>query len=136
MEKSAGIVLFRRAGEDNLFLLLHYPSGHWDFVKGHKERGETDRQTAIRESSEETGITDVEFVEGFEKYIRYSYMHRHQLVHKRVIFFLARTKTEAVRLSSEHSGFVWASYQDSMKQVTFQNARNVLYSANRHLASL
>ena len=33
-ETSAGIVLFRKENLKNLFLLLHYPSGHWDFVKG------------------------------------------------------------------------------------------------------
>ena len=48
MEKSAGIVLFRREGSENLFLLLHYPSGHWDFVKGHKETG---RPTGRRPSA-------------------------------------------------------------------------------------
>ncbi len=38
-ETSAGIVLFRKEGAKNLFLLLHYPSGHWDFVKGKMEKG-------------------------------------------------------------------------------------------------
>ena len=33
-ETSAGIVLFRKEESKILFLLLHYPSGHWDFVKG------------------------------------------------------------------------------------------------------
>ena len=33
-ETSAGIVLYRKENTKNLFLLLHYPSGHWDFVKG------------------------------------------------------------------------------------------------------
>ena len=39
-EISAGIVLFRRENEKIFFLLLHYPSGHWDFVKGKMENGE------------------------------------------------------------------------------------------------
>jgi len=40
-ETSAGIVLFRKENSKNLFLLLNYPSGHWDFVKGKMEKGET-----------------------------------------------------------------------------------------------
>ena len=39
-ETSAGIVLFRREESKILFLLLHYPSGHWDFVKGKIEKNE------------------------------------------------------------------------------------------------
>ena len=65
-ETSAGIVLFRKEGSKKLFLLLHYPSGHWDFVKGKMEQGESTHQTAIREAQEETGITDIKFVENFD----------------------------------------------------------------------
>ncbi len=134
METSAGIVLFRREGSENLFLLLHYPSGHWDFVKGHKESGETDRQTAIRESAEETGITDMEFMEGFKKRIRYSFGYGGRTIHKQVIFFLAKTQTRDISISDEHQGYMWTNYEQSMNQVTFDNARSVLYSANRFLA--
>ena len=56
-ETSAGIVLYRKENTKNLFLLLHYPSGHWDFVKGKMEKNETTHETAIRETKEETGIT-------------------------------------------------------------------------------
>ena len=136
MEKSAGIVLFRREGSENLFLLLHYPSGHWDFVKGHKETGETDRQTAIRESKEETGITDMEFIDGFEKRIRYSFRYCGRTIRKQVVFFLAQTDTQDVCISEEHQDFLWTNYQESMRQVTFDNARRVLYSANRFLAKV
>ena len=66
-ERSAGIVLFRESDDEILFLLLHYPTGHWDFVKGKIEKDESAQITAIRETKEETGITDVEFIEGFQE---------------------------------------------------------------------
>ena len=47
-EKSAGIVLFRNDSNKNEFLLLNYPQGHWDFVKGKVEENETTHETAIR----------------------------------------------------------------------------------------
>ena len=49
-ETSSGVVLFRKENDKILFLLLHYPSGHWDFVKGKMEEGETPHETAIREN--------------------------------------------------------------------------------------
>ena len=72
-ERSAGIILFRKEGNKKLFLLLHYPSGHWDFVKGRIEKGEDEMQAAIRETREETGIIDINFIEGFKEKIHYTY---------------------------------------------------------------
>jgi len=45
-ETSAGIILFRKEDSKILFLLLHYPSGHWDFIKGKMEEGESTHETA------------------------------------------------------------------------------------------
>ena len=95
-ETSAGIVLFRKEETKKLFLLLHYPSGHWDFVKGKMEKGESTHQTATREAKEETGITDITFVDNFEKWIEYNFKHKGELVQKKVVFFLAETKTEEI----------------------------------------
>ncbi len=38
-EKSVGAVIFRKSDGAVMYLLLHYPSGHWDFSKGHMEKG-------------------------------------------------------------------------------------------------
>ncbi len=51
-ERSAGIILFLEKPEGNRFLLLNYPTGHWDFIKGKIELGETEHQTAVRETKE------------------------------------------------------------------------------------
>ena len=125
-ETSAGIVLFRKDNSEILFLLLHYPSGHWDFVKGKMEEGETTQQTAIREAQEETGITDIVFVDDFEEWIEYNFQAQGELVHKRVVFFLAETKTKEVLISHEHLNYTWADYQTAMEKTTFGNARSIL----------
>lgn len=133
MQTSAGVVLYRHDSLDNLFLLLKYPAGHWDFAKGHREVGETNRQTAVREVEEETGIKDVVFVRGFKKRILYSYNYAGRTMRKQVIFFLGRTLKEDVHLSNEHLDYVWLNYEDSLQRVTFGNARRILISAHRFL---
>ena len=125
-ERSAGAVLFSETPSGRVFLLLNYPSGHWDFVKGNIENGETLRQTVIREIKEETCIVDVEFVNGFENKIEYHYQRDGNIVHKEVVFFLAKTKTMDVKISHEHLGFVWLSFNDALKKLTYKNAQNVL----------
>ena len=62
-EKSAGIVLFRNDSDKNEFLLLNYPQGHWDFVKGKIEQNETSHEAAIRETREETGLRFTEIAQ-------------------------------------------------------------------------
>ena len=81
IERSAGAVIFRRFGGKIYYLLLHYPPplenklrsegaernsprvggelGHWDYAKGHIEKGEKPADTVLREAKEETGLTDM-----------------------------------------------------------------------------
>jgi 8-oxo-dGTP pyrophosphatase MutT (NUDIX family) len=125
-ERSAGAILFNETNSERKFLLLNYPSGHWDFVKGNIEKGETLLQTVIREIREETGITDVEFIEEFEDKIEYHYQREGDLVHKEVVFFLAKTKTTVVKISHEHVGFVWLNFDDALKKLTYKNAKNIM----------
>jgi len=128
-ETSAGIILFRKEDSKILFLLLHYPSGHWDFVKGKIEDGESTHETAIREAKEETGITDITFSENFEEWIKYDFQYQGEMIHKKVVFFLAETKTKEVLISHEHLDYTWMDYNTSMKKTTFENAKNVLTRA-------
>ena len=134
-ETSAGIVLFRKEESKILFLLLHYPSGHWDFVKGKMEQEESTHQTAVRETKEETGITDIAFVENFEEWIQYNFKYQGELVQKKVVFFLAETKTKEVKISHEHSGYTWLDYNSSMEKTTFDNAQTVLTKAEKWLSN-
>ena len=133
-ETSAGIVLFRKEDSKNVFLLLHYPSGHWDFVKGKMEKDETTHETAIRETKEETGITDVKFLEGFEEWIEYNFQYQGELVQKKVVFFLAETKTKQIEISHEHLGYTWEEYNSAMEKTTFDNAKTVLTKAQSLLS--
>jgi 8-oxo-dGTP pyrophosphatase MutT (NUDIX family) len=128
-ETSAGMVLFRKEDSKILFLLLHYPSGHWDFIKGKMEEGESTHETAIREAKEETGIIDITFLENFEEWINYDFQYQGELVHKKVVFFLAETKTKEVMISHEHLDYTWMDYNTSMEKTTFDNAKTVLTRA-------
>jgi len=134
-QKSAGIVLFRNDSDKNEFLLLNYPQGHWDFVKGKIEQNETSHETALRETKEETGITNIEFVDGFEESVEYDFRFKKEDIHKKVIFFLAKTNEKNIKLSHEHNDYLWLEYNDALKKTTFENAKNVLTKANEFLSN-
>ena len=132
-EQSAGTVLFIEESNKNLFLLLHYPTGHWDFVKGKIENNEIPEQTVIRETKEETGITSIEFINGFKEKIEYSFKFNGDTVQKEVIFFLAKTNTKQVELSYEHLDYVWLDFNNALNKITYENAKNILIKAKNYL---
>jgi 8-oxo-dGTP pyrophosphatase MutT (NUDIX family) len=131
-EISAGVVLFRRAPEP-YYLLLHYESGHWDFPKGHIEPGEDAQQTARRELKEETGISEVSFIDGYKQTLRYFFRQKGIGIFKIVIYFLAETDQPEVSLSHEHIGFDWLPYDLAMSRLTFKNSQDLLAKAHEHL---
>ena len=132
-EKSCGAVIFRR-GDGTNYLLLHYEAGHWDFVKGHAEKEETEEDTVRREILEETGLRNTRFQEDFRERISYFYRRRGRTVSKEVVFYLVEASgDEAVKISGEHVGYQWLPYKQALERLTYKNAKETLRKAENHL---
>jgi len=131
-ESSAGAVVFRK-GKETEYLLLHYEEGHWDFPKGNIEEGETDEDTIKREIKEETSIDDIAIIKEFKEKIHYFYKLNGELVSKEVVFHLAETKKDKIKLSFEHIDYKWVNFEEALEQLTFKNAKNVLKKADGFL---
>ena len=132
-EISAGIILYNNKHDERQFLVLKYPGGHWDFVKGKMEKLEDTQQTAIRETNEETGITDIKFIDGFKEEISYTFFINNEEINKKVIFYLAKTNSTQIQISDEHLNFVWLNFKDAIDKITYQNAKIILTKANNLL---
>ncbi len=135
-ELSAGAVIFRKENNIPLYLLVHYGGGHWDFVKGHIEEGETPQQTTKREVMEETQIDDLEIIPGFNERVRYFFKRGRITVYKEVLFFVGKTNQKKVKLSREHVGHVWFPYENALEQLTFENAKRVLRKAHKFISKI
>lgn len=140
VEKSAGAIVFRKENEEIYYLLLNYPGtshrakrDYWDFPKGHIEKGEKPEETAKREVEEETGLKDLELVEGFKETIKFFFRWERKNILKFVTFYLAETKTKDVQISFEHIGYEWLPYEKAIERLTFQNAKKILKKANDFL---
>ncbi|MFA7141979.1 MAG: NUDIX domain-containing protein [Candidatus Paceibacterota bacterium] len=139
MEKSAGLIIFRREKEKIYYLLLRYQSlskkgiDYWGFPKGHIEGEETERETAAREAVEETGIKDLRFIDDFKYLIDYSFKKSGKIVFKTVTFFIAETTTKKVRVSFEHIGYQWVKYEPALSSLSFSNDIDMLKKAHRFI---
>jgi 8-oxo-dGTP pyrophosphatase MutT (NUDIX family) len=130
---SAGIVIFYGEGDERLYLVLCYPHGHWDFVKGKIEAGESKQKAALRELKEETGL-ESNIMPGFETMFSYDYItQRGEPAHKVVTFFVGPSSTMKVKLSHEHIDFAWLPYEQAKSRLTFNNAKSALDRAREFL---
>lgn len=131
-QHSAGIITYIKKDFEFFYLILHYTSGHWDFPKGKLEAGETPQEAALRELTEETGLT-AKIIFGFEESLDYIFKERGKLIEKTVTFFVGQTNKETVTLSREHIGYLWLPYEQAYKKLTYKNAQEILKNANDFL---
>lgn len=135
-EISIGSVLYILDTNFNVnYLILNYIYGHWDFPKGNIENGESELDTIKREIMEETGITDINFIDDFRQQISYRYKKKFKLVNKLVIYYIVETKSNKVVLSFEHINFAWLNFNDALNRLSFDNSKKILKNANEFLSS-
>lgn len=130
-EKSCGALVVRKNGESyDLVLLRHRFGGHWSFPKGHVEEGESERQTALREVHEETGLS-IRLYDGFRESVEY---FPKPGVKKQVVYFLGEALgDELVRQEEEISELKWASIAEADAMVTFANDKRLIRLAKKRL---
>jgi len=133
LEKSAGAVIFRRKQGNIYYLVLHYHLGHWGFPKGHLEKSENWQEAAERETEEETGLSGLKFIDGFKEWFKYFFRRDDKSIAKIVTYFLAEASKAKIVISSEHLSYRWLPYKQAVKQLTFQNDKDVLRKANNFL---
>ncbi len=133
-ERSAGSVVFRDGGARGRLFLLLFNAGRWDFPKGNREEGESELQTAVRETREETGLGELVMLPGFRKVIEYFYRRDGRNVHKQVVYHLARATSGDVRISSEHQGFGWFAFDQAVAHASYEKSKKLLADAERFLS--
>jgi len=134
IERSSGGVVFRRSDGSLAFLLIRDPYENWGLPKGHIEGRETPAEAALREVSEETGLSPLA-VCGELPTIDWFFRDHGRLVHKFCHFFLLESCAgEPVPQRAEGiTDCVWCSFERALELVAYDNAREVLRAAGSQL---
>ncbi len=136
-ETSAGGIVFRREGAETLYLLIRDSYKNWGFPKGHLEDGERPDAAALREVGEETGLAQLDLHAAVET-IEWHFRFRGRLIHKVCHFYLmeARDSRTKPQRAEGITACRWARFDEAMKLVSYDNAREVLSHANTQLSAL
>lgn len=132
-EKSCGAVLYTEDEGKRLYMLITNISGHIGFPKGHIENNENEKQTALREIYEETGV-NAELIEGF----RHSYNYYiNGFIKKRAVYFLAHFNKEDIKMNiREISEYRLVTFEQAMAILNFKHDRDIISSADEFINSI
>lgn len=134
--ESVGIITYTIQNDSIQYLLLLSDTGCWDFPKGHIESGETKRETALRELQEETGLT-AQLDDTFEQSLSYVYpgYQNKQETHKTDYMFVGKAFRTTITLSPEHTDYAWLTYDQALKQITYDDTRELFKKAHEYITS-
>lgn len=133
-EKSCGAIVYKKEEGELKFLLVYQNNGYYSFPKGHVENSETEVETAIRETKEETNI-DIEIDLNFRHQI--TYLLESKNVMKDAVYFVATPKT--FNLKSQEGEILncsWNNYDDTMKKLEFDNIKEVFMNAYNYVKTI
>ena len=118
---------------NNKVLLIKQNRGYVGFPKGHMEEGETEEETAIRETKEETNI-DVKVYKEHKYYINYV-INNH--INKDVIFFLAEPLSfDIQKQDSEIEKSMWVDKDLVCEYLSYDDTKEVFLEALNDIESL
>jgi 8-oxo-dGTP pyrophosphatase MutT (NUDIX family) len=129
-EKSCGAVLDLMKEGKRFYLIEKMRLGHYYLVKGHVEGNETEEDTALRESKEETNL-DAKLDTSFRQVITYSPKVG---VIKDVVFFVGEIVSLDVKAQEEEiNQILFLEFEDAINTLTYESDKEIFRLARRHL---
>ena len=135
-EKSCGALVLRRDKTDGKYYILmirHRLGGNRSFPKGHMERGETERMTAVREVFEETAV-QIKIRSDFRETVHY---HPLPGISKEVVYFLSETEQESIKpREGEIAQVEWVPVESAEASLSHENDKTVFRAALKKMKSI
>jgi ADP-ribose pyrophosphatase YjhB (NUDIX family) len=124
-EPTAGGIIYRRASSGPAkieILLIQDSKGRWTIPKGHIEEGETARQAAEREITEETGLAKMQVGPWLGK-INFRYRRGNSLVLMTTEIFLveAKGRTDEIKPEKWMSNVSWLTANDALDKIEYED---------------
>ena len=131
---AGGIVWQVGQGGQIEILVIEDAKGRWTLPKGHVEPGETYRQTARREISEETGLKKLE-VGPAVKPVNFQYRRGGDLVVMTLHLFVIRSLDREAMIKKEDwmRSIAWMSANQAIEQIEYEDICRAVLVGLRHI---
>lgn len=131
MTRSCGIIPIYRGEDDIYFLVVRSVHGKWGFPKGHQEKGETDLETAFRETKEEVSITEISLQ---EKPTSIQYSYQSILGPKTVILFAGFVSEKHKPICDDDVDEAeWLPYVEAVGRISHESTRHAFITLVKEL---
>ena len=133
LEKSCGTIPYTIIeGVIHYLLVRAKDDGYCGFPKGHVEGGESEEETALRETMEETSVA-VTIHRGFRHETSYRMPNGND---KTVVYFLASFQNQQPERNGDFEDFEYLilPYDKAYSALTYDNAKKMLQSADQYLS--
>lgn len=137
-EPTAGGIIFRRSDttKDVEILLIQDAKNRWTIPKGHIEEGETAKQTAGREITEETGLQEMKILNWLGK-INFRYRRQQSLVLMTTEIFLVQAQGDTDDLKPEEwmNGIKWFPAAEALDKIEYEDIGKIILLALKKIRS-
>ena len=133
-EYSCGAVVYTVKDGEIQYVIIESRKGIHGFPKGHREAGETEEETALREIHEEVGL-DVSLIPGFRTEDEHPIPMKPGVI-KHITYFLAAYEKQTITpQKKELSAAGLYRFDLAMSLLEFENSRRILREADEYLQS-
>ena len=131
-EKSCGAVVFTLSNGEIQYVIVQSLEGFYGFPKGHIEGEETEKETALREIYEETGLKPI-IIDGFRTTDEHSLPNKRDVI-KQITYFLAVYNKQNIYFQKEELlGATLMNFKEAMNVFQFESSKRILQEANNFL---
>ncbi|GAC1391440.1 MAG: NUDIX hydrolase [Candidatus Saccharimonadales bacterium] len=129
-EPTAGGIIYRRNADNKNeieILLIQDAKNRWTIPKGHIEEGESAKQTAEREITEETGLQEMKVLNWLGK-INFRYRRQQSLVLMTTEIFLVQAQGDTNKLKPEDwmSGIKWFPATEALDKIEYEDIGKII----------
>jgi len=132
MQVSCGTIACTLVNGEPRYVIVREPrTNYYGFPKGHMESGESEIETAVRETWEEASI-NVDIVEGFRWENKFRLKSGGT---KKVIYFLARFENQRPcrNLAFERLDVLLLPYEKAYAMLEYPETKKMLFEANEYI---
>ncbi|MFT4605230.1 MAG: 8-oxo-dGTP pyrophosphatase MutT (NUDIX family) [Rhodothermales bacterium] len=132
---AAGGGVLVRGSVDALETVLIFRRGKWDIAKGKRDRGESNRECAVRELQEELGVKDIRPVWKIGKTLHAYRARRRRYLVKTTHWYAMKTSAKVFipQAKEKITDARWVPMAEAIEMVHFKALRKLLKEARRQV---